>query len=625
MAGKRLQEGKMPQRMGSGGVLATEFSRRRLLRGAGAVGAAAAGMVIVGCSSSKNNQATGAKPASGSQQGVRTATPQAAQAAAIQPGGVYQDYTTTDITSMDPIAATANIDRTEAGYVYSRLFKWKPGIGKPATGEIEGDIVESYELNPNALQITMKLRQNAHWDPRPPTNGRLVDAQDIKFSFDKFHAESVYRKDWFQDLNPASPFTSVETPDNQTVVLKTAFPLGAVFDYLGNTLGFYVMPREAGGAFDPKHDARGSTGWYRDSYKPSVGFSYKRNPGWYLKDRPYLDGWERPIVPEYATLLSQFRAGGIWGNVARQEDVLQTKKDLPQLVLYQTDYGASPPGVFFGWSNSPFQDIRVRQAMSKLIDRQLFAQSFSDVDKFKAAGINLDLAYDNFLGKGWGDYWIDPFSSDMGDSAQNFKYDVAEAKKLLAAAGHADGLKTTFYGPNGAPYGTDYQRWADTLAGMWQQAGIQVEFKNVDYSGDYVPNYNYNQAFDGISIFTNTTYGGVANNLRSNYHSASVQDRSPFAPSKIGKPAGQKDTQLDGLVESLLRESDLQKAVATSHSIEKYLGSQMYTIPFSYKARGLNLYWPWVGDVTLYHPWPVYIAANDIYPFYWYDASKKKS
>ena len=152
----------------------------------------------------------------------------------------------------------------------------------------------------------------------------------------KFHAESVYRKDWFQDLNPASPFTSVETPDNQTVVLKTAFPLGAVFDYLGNTLGFYVMPREAGGAFDPKHDARGSTGWYRDSYKPSVGFSYKRNPGWYLKDRPYLDGWERPIVPEYATLLSQFRAGGIWGNVARQEDVLQTKKDLPQLVLYQT-------------------------------------------------------------------------------------------------------------------------------------------------------------------------------------------------------------------------------------------------------------------------------------------------
>ena len=49
-----------------------------------------------------------------------------------------------------------------------------------------------------------------------------------------------------------------------------------------------------------------------------------------------------------------------------------------------------------------------------------------------------------FLGKGCGNYWIDPFSSDMGDSAQNFKYDVADAKKLLAAAGHADGLKTTF-------------------------------------------------------------------------------------------------------------------------------------------------------------------------------------
>lgn len=181
---------------------------------------------------------------------MQTATPQVAQAAAAQPGGVHQDYTTTDITSQDPRTATANIDRGEATWDYRRLFKWKPGVGEQATGEIDGDMVESCELNPNALQITMKLRKNAHWDPRPPTNGRLVDAQDVEFSFDKFHAQSVYRKDWFQDLNPASRFTSVETPDNQTVVLKTAFPLGAIFDYLGNTLGFHVMPREADGGFD---------------------------------------------------------------------------------------------------------------------------------------------------------------------------------------------------------------------------------------------------------------------------------------------------------------------------------------------------------------------------------------
>lgn len=614
-----------------------EFSRRRLLGGAAAFSAAAAGVALVGCSSSNNKNTPAATTVAAATKAATSppqSTPGAAQTAAAQatpavaaavPGGVYQDYTTTDITSQDPIAATANIDRNEAQYVYARLFKWKPGIGQQAQGEIDGDAVESYELNPDGLQITMKLRQNAHWDPRAPTSGRVVDAQDVKYSFDKFKAQSVYRNNWFHDLNAAAPFTSVETPDNQTVVLKSAFPLGAVFDYLADPLGFYVMPREAESGFDPKRDARGSGPWYRDSYKPSGGFTYKRNPGWYVQGRPYFDGWERPIVPEYATLLSQFRAGGIWGGVARQEDVLQTKKDLPQLTQFQTDYAPSAQGVFFGWSNSPFMDVRIRQAMSMLIDRQLFAQSFSDADKFKAAGVDLGITYDNVLGKGWGDYWIDPFGSDMGDSAQYFKYNVAEAKKLLAAAGHANGLKTTFYGPNGAPYGVDYQRWADTLSGMWQQAGIQVEFKNVDYSGDYVPNYNYNQAFDGISIFTNTTYGGVAKNLVTNFHSASVQDRSPFAPSKIGKPAGPKDTKLDGLLESLQRESNLQKAVSITHDIEKYLGSQLYTIPFNYKVKPVNLYWPWVGDVSRYHAWPVSIAAVDLYPNWWFDASKKKS
>lgn len=101
-----------------------------------------------------------------------------------------------------------------------------------------------------------------------------------------------------------------------------------------------------------------------------------------------------------------------------------------------------------------------------------------------------------------------------------------------------------------------------------------------------------------------------------------MQDRSPYAPTRNNKLGGQKDSQLDGLIQSLLQESDLQKAIA--HNIEKYLGTQLFTIAFSHKARGLALIWPQVGDFSLYHPWPVSIAAVDYYPNWWYDASKKK-
>jgi len=263
--------------------------------------------------------------------------------------------------------------------------------------------------------------------------------------------------------------------------------------------------------------------------------------------------------------------------------------------------------------------------MSMLINRQDFAQAYSDLDKFKAAGIQLDLVHDNFIGRGWGDYWLDPYGKDAGDGADNFKFNVVEAKKLLAAAGLGNGIKTTFYGPSGTPYGVNYQRDAEALAGMLREGGIDVTFKQVDYSSDYVPNYNYNQAFDGISIFVNTTYGGVANNLRSNWHSASVQDRSSYAPNKINKPGGQKDERLDGMIDALLRETDRQKAVKQAQDIQRYLMTVLYTIPYNYKIRVLTLTWPWVGNAGVYRPWVVSSDPTDIYPYLWFDKSKKPS
>ena len=149
--------------------------------------------------------------------------------------------------------------------------------------------------------------------------------------------------------------------------------------------------------------------------------------------------------------------------------------------------------------------------------------------------------------------------------------------------------------------------------------------KAVEHSPDYVPNYNYNQAFDGISVFVNTTYGGVANNIRSNWHSGSVQDRTPVAPAKINKPGGARDTQLDSLIDALLRETNQPKAVKLTHDIQRHLADQMYTVPFSYKAKNLSLTYPWVGNAGVYKAWVVTSAPTDSYPNLWFDKAKKPS
>lgn len=203
------------------------MSRRRLVEGVTGLGVASA--FLAACGGDSDNESSGSSaPANAPQVSQSQNTTEQAQ-----PGGIYQGFTTTDITNFDPIAATGNVDRGVAAWATSRLFRFQPGVNEPSKGEVVGDLVESYEINLNALQVTMKLRPNAKWDPRAPTNSRPLDSQDIKFSWDKFKAQSVYRRDWMSELNPAAPFVDVETPDARTAVLKLNYPLGAVFDYLG--------------------------------------------------------------------------------------------------------------------------------------------------------------------------------------------------------------------------------------------------------------------------------------------------------------------------------------------------------------------------------------------------------
>ncbi len=600
--------------------LSSRISRRKVIGVAATTGLAAGAASLVGCGGGSDSGSSEDKAASNSPLYKPVDTTGQAK-----PGGIFESYIVQDVSGWDYLGATANLDRGQASYVYSRLFKWKVGVGQEPRGEIDGDLAESYELAPDNQQLTVKLKA-AKWDARAPTSSRVLDSEDVKVSFGRMHDKSVYRNDWFNDLNANGPIKEILTPDAKTVVLKFAFPIAAIFEYLGNSLGFFVMPKETDTGFDPRKDARGTGPWFVDKYEPSVSINYKRNPNWYGGPKPFLDGWTNTIIKEYAQQLAQFKTGNLWGSPVTQQDILITKKDVPQLNLYQNDYSDIAPGVFFGWQTPQFKDIRVRQAMSQLIDRETFAKSFANQDQFTAEGIDIALQYDNFAGRGWGEYWVDPFGKEAGPDAANFKFDITNAKKLLSAAGFPNGFSIDMFAPSGLAYGQTYVNYQQALGGFFGDGGIKVNFKEVGYSNDYVPNYNYNQYFDGISTFANTTYGGIANNLRTNWHSGSAQDRSPFAPSKIGKPAAAgKDSVLDGMIEKLLREPDHAKGVEQVKEIQRYLTKVLYTIPFSYKTRSLSLAWPFVANAGVYRPWVSSVTPTDTLPFLWYDATKKKA
>jgi ABC-type transport system substrate-binding protein len=525
-------------------------------------------------------------------------------------GGTYQSFEPNDIQGMDPFGASSARAQFVSYFVYPRMVKTKTSFNGTRSEDKEGDLAESWEFSGDGLTLTFKLRPGLTWDRRAPTNGRAVDANDVVFSSDRFLRLSPNANNFFNSKSEAAPIVSVQAADARTVVMKLKFPYVPLIATLSRALNIQIMPRESDGGFDPKSDARGAGPWTVSNYQASSIIEFRRNPEWYVKGRPFLEGWSAPIVPEYATQLAQFRAGNIWGGVVRQEDVLAVKQDIPQLNIFKGDYGIGTPSIFFGFQG-PFKDARIRQALSMAIDRQLLAETQSDSAKFQAAGLPSTIRLNNFIGAGWEGYWLEPDGKDMGDAAKYFKLDLAEARKLLNAAGVSGKLSTKLSYPHNG-YGAVYQQAVQLLHGIIQESGLfDARLNPLDYQSDYIPNVHFGGsaigAWDGIAVTPAAQGDDAGHQLLAQYHSGGNASRQPKG----------EDPKLDQMIDAQIRETDVDKRIQLIKDVQRYMVTTMIAIPFHYQAAGFTLSWPWVGNGGAVRGGNV--PPTESLPYLWFD------
>ncbi len=535
-------------------------------------------------------------------------------------GGTFGGFFPTDVTSHDPLgAASVTIQSNLAIWVYSRLLKWQPGVLATAPGLAEGDLAASWEIASDSLSWTLKLRPQAKWDNRAPTNSRAVDADDVVFSWNKFAALSTYRGDLAHAASPIAPIDSMQAVDPATVLVKLASPSAMVADLLASTVHLWIMPRESDGQFDPKQVARGSGPWYEKSYEQSVGFEYAKNPNWYRNDRPFLDGWSGPIVSEPANQLAQFRAGNIWMGGVNQDDILQTKSDLPQLLMLAgQDFPLNVDQVFFGYAgDSPWSDDRVRRALSIVIDRATYGDTFNNLAQFRKQGLDQEVRWASHVGGGWDGIWLDPTGTDLGDGAANFKFDKAEARKLLDAAGYAGkNVSTTALFPATPVYGTVFPQQVQAIIGMLRDGGFDVEQKPLDYQSEFLPKVHFAKGnFSGMSFTPSAARGDLGLFLSTFYH--------PDGSAYHLNPGG--DPQLSKMIEAQLVEFDRSKRVGLFQNIQKYMAKTMPVVPYRVDSPGFSLSWPWVGNAGVYRKYNPSLSAEptETYINLWYDKSRR--
>src|SRR2546423_83926 len=365
------------------------------------------------------------------------------------------------VIGADPPSLDAHQESTFANIelvapLYSTLLQLDP-YHYP---KIIGDLATEWKIAPDGLTYTFKLHSGAKFH-----DGSPLTAADVKATYDKiiFPPQGVrsIRK------NAYTAVTAIEAPDSSTVVFKLKFPSASLLanlaspwnviypkKYLDQDPNYFKTHVVGSGPFKLKGYTRGST------------FEGERNPDYFVKDRPYLDGYKFYISPETSVRAAAIRSGRAWiefRNLPTAE-VEAIKKQLGDKITVQETPMTGQWGVAINNTVKPFTDVRVRKALTLGIDRYTMGKVLYSLTGLKNVGglIRPDSEW------GMAAAELEKLPGFWRDAEKS----RAEAKHLLAEAGYPNGFKVVLKNRN---VKLPYQDFAVFLIQEWRKIGIDVE------------------------------------------------------------------------------------------------------------------------------------------------------
>jgi peptide/nickel transport system substrate-binding protein len=322
-----------------------------------------------------------------------------------------------------------------AGGVFNNLLAYDLTKKEIGTGTLVPELAEKWTVSPEGTAITFNLRKDVKWH-----NGDAFNADDVMYSVTKMmdSTRSLLNTDF-----PA--YDSVVRLDDYTVRIGLKFPSPSFLVQLGSPYAVIQSPKTANVDFRTNAFLMGTGPFMLKSYTTGSTMELVKNPNYFKKDAagkqlPYLDGITVSIFSDRSAVLNAMAAGQLDGHASF---ALNNQDEFDKVMGINKTFGAQPynvPGIALVWLNpkfKPFSDIRVRQALRLLIDKD-----------------QLTLA-------GYGDArWNDPnrtvltgaYSLDPAEMKKLIGYDlpfdqrIAKAQALMKDAGYADGFKMRYVG-----------------------------------------------------------------------------------------------------------------------------------------------------------------------------------
>ncbi|MBV8084435.1 MAG: ABC transporter substrate-binding protein [Chloroflexi bacterium] len=224
-------------------------------------------------------------------------------------------------------------------------------------------LAESWDLSPDWKQVTFHLRKGVTFH-----TGREFTSDDVKYNLLRVRDSKIGAGGW---VAFSSSWTTIDTPDKNTLVLKSDQSRPLLFDNLET---FNIIDRETAEGPDAKSKIAGTGPYIFQEWVQGDHINLAKNKN-YWGGAPLLDGIQWVILKDAQAMVTQLEAGALHVALnAPLRDTARLKAD-PKYQAISNPYS----GRYYvaGWNvtNKPLDNKLVRQAMNYAMDRKRFVDT----------------------------------------------------------------------------------------------------------------------------------------------------------------------------------------------------------------------------------------------------------
>ena len=559
--------------------------------------------------------------------------------------------------TLDPYENLTYRAQIPSGFHYSKLIQaigGAPGINPANEAEHEPDLAIAMPEMPDETTYVFRLRSDARWHDVDPLNGRMVTTDDVAFSHERFRATSLNAPEWDRVV------TAFDANLDGSITVRLRRPYAPFLTLAGSSKDLWIIPPEIVDDGTVAERPVGSGAWVFQSFEPNVAISWSRNPDWHR--RRYYRGFDVPLSPHLTAtmngdtnvLIPSLGDGALDFSQLSPAIYKQARDAAPQIeddgLVFTPN--TVPGGFYFNFSIPPWNDVRMRQALSLSMDRNGILAATDDTGRGKwHSGISQ-----------LPPYWMDPEDLDkFGETFEGedagilFHRDIAKARQLMDAAGYPDGIQATLHGT--ADYGATVVNFYEACASSAAEAGFQFEFFFKEYAA-YIASIfrgNFPDYWDGESshLAIGPLYGGARDpddifaavySRSSGRHNWGSAGRTPSNlvnvlgfdtggnaeawshPNAVSGGGPETDERLHQMFDTQRGILDFDARVKYINDIQRYMATKMYMVPYV-ATPGVYAFNPWVRqlDYAGIHPKTTYGIGQEFLPGLYVDRGRPRA